>query len=96
MKFTSLDQIQDGVRVLAKFSTRDNADGSAPDYGEPKEVTLSVYRRLKAFKNQPAGYLLIVTPNDFAWAEHRQEDYDTRFNEFVTENYRMSILEVLS
>jgi hypothetical protein len=94
VKFTGLDQLQDGVRVLASFANRDNADGSAPAWRKPQWVNLYVQRRAKAYKRHPAGEIVTLTPTGFTWAEYRQGDYEPTHNEFTNEEYRMQILEV--
>jgi hypothetical protein len=96
---TSLDQLTDGVKVIARFAKRDNEDGDAPDYGQPKTVTLIVQRREKTLKRgrqvYPAGQIVLIAVRDFGWAEYSEDDYSPEYNEFLCEEYRMKILEVL-
>lgn len=85
-KFYSVEQLFDGVKVVAQFSNRDNKTGTAPEWSEPKVVTLYV----QMCKGKP----VTITPTDFSWAEYGPRDYDSNYNEFLCEEYRMRILEV--
>jgi hypothetical protein len=86
------------VKVLARFATRDNADGTAPDFDSPREVTLYITRRDKSLPRakgpgQFAGDILTVIVKDFVWAEYGDESYlgdDHWFNE----NYGMQIISL--
>jgi hypothetical protein len=99
MEFTSLDQLQNGTRVLAQFASRDNAAGDAPDWGAIQIVTLFVFRREKACRRgskvYPAGQIIELTPREFSWASYSANDFCPEYNEFLAEEYRMRILEVL-
>jgi hypothetical protein len=93
-----LDSLKDGCRVRAKFARRDNEEGDAPDWGPVKTVTLNVMRRDKAIKHRgvvhPVGELTSLTVKDFDWAEYDQRSY-CEDGEFLAEEYRMKIVEVL-
>jgi hypothetical protein len=80
--FRTTDQLQDGVRVLARFAC--NPAGIAPDWSNPRWVTLYVQRRPTAYKRRPAGELLTMTPKGEAWAEYRETDYDPHFQIFAS------------
>jgi hypothetical protein len=85
------------VSVLAQFARRDTEDGRSPDWGEPKKVTLRILRRTctvkKGKKICPAGQLLTINVVDFPWAEYIEDDYENQ--EFLAENYRMKVIEIL-
>lgn len=93
----ALNDLKDGQKAIVRLSKRDNAEGTAPLYGKPKYVQLSVHRREKAVKHAgriyPAGqiYSLSIGPD---WAEYTEEDYDVQSDEWMCEEYRMKILAV--
>jgi hypothetical protein len=90
------NELVDGMKVLAKFSRRDIEDGTAPDWSEPKVVTLLVQRRDRAYnKKHPAGELLVMTPKEFSWAEYGERDWSEQFDEWLVEEYRMKIISVV-
>src|SRR5262249_36514039 len=69
------------VRVLARFAKRDNEAGDAPDWSEPREVTLAIERREKNLlrakhRGQIAGDILTMNVRDFNWAEYGERDHD--------------------
>lgn len=92
-----LNDLKHGSWAVVRLSKRDNAEGTAPLYGKPKYVQLSVHRRDKAVKHggkvYPKGeiYSLTIGPT---WAEYSEEDYDIQSDEWLCEEYRMKILAV--
>jgi len=84
------------TKVRAQFARRDNEEGTAPDWRAPQEVTLGVKRypasRKRGQLTQPVVTQIWVT--DFDWAEYTSDDYCGN-GEFLAEEYRMRILEVL-
>lgn len=94
MNLNELRQLKDGEKVLARFATRDNADGSAPEWSEPKNVTLFVRKTETNYKKRPAGSIIELTVKDFSWATYNEENFCEEYNEFTSENYRMQILEI--
>lgn len=92
------NQLQTGTKVLARFAKGDNLEGDAPNWEQPKVVTLYVQKTEKDYKKgkvfRPAGTIVCLTPQDFAWAEYGAEDYNVEYNEFTCEEYRMQILEI--
>lgn len=94
-----IHQLNDGSKVQARFARRDTEDGCSPDWGEPKTVTLYVQKLEKDHgrgKNlRKAGTIVCLTVRDFPWAEYDEEDYAEEYNEFLAEEWRMQILEIL-
>ena len=90
------------VRVRARFAKRDNEAGDAPDWSHPREVTLHIERRSKSLSRAKrhgdfAGDLLAMNVEDFGWAEygaHHQCEGEF-INQYLAEEYRMDVLEVL-
>lgn len=87
------------VEVMAQFAKRDNAEGTGPECGAPRPVTLLVTRRetnLPRAKHpgQFAGDILTVIVEEFNWAEYGHEAY-CGDNHWLTENYRMQILSLV-
>lgn len=95
----NIHDLQNGSRVRARFARRDTEDGCSPDWGEPKVVTLYVQKLEKDSgrgKNlRKAGTIVCLAIQDFSWAEYSEEDYCEEYNEFLAEEYRMQILEIL-
>jgi hypothetical protein len=89
------DELVHGMTVKAKFSRRDNEEGTGPDWGPELTVKLFVERRKDALKNHPAGELVAMAPEDMAWAMYVERDYDETYDEWLCEEYRMKIIEVL-
>lgn len=99
MNAINLNDLHDGVRVLARFATRHTRDGNAPDYEEPKIVTLFVMRSEKDLKQgrkviRPAGTIVELAVKEFGWASYDEDDFFPDHNEFLAENYRMQILKI--
>lgn len=87
-----LESIRNGKRVFkARFANQDNADGSAPEWSDYREVTLFVQLRAKAFKKHPVGEILCLTPENVSWAEYSEKSY-CGHGHFMAENYRMELL----
>lgn len=99
MEKIDIHQLNNGSKVRARFARRDTEDGCSPDWGEPKIVTLYVQKLEKDYgrgKNlRKAGTIVGLTVQDFSWAEYGEEDFCEEFNEFLAEEYRMQILEIL-
>jgi hypothetical protein len=94
MKPINLDSLQSPqARVLARFATRDNAAGDAPEWSDPREVTLRVTRYPPTKKR---GALLCLSVIEFPWAEYTNSDWQPKFNEFLAEEYRMQIIKVIA
>lgn len=84
--------LQNGKNVvIARFANRDNAAGTAPEWSEPRQVTLNVTLRAKDFKRYKKGEILTLSVADFPWAEYGQYDY-CGDGEFLCEEYRMQII----
>ena len=77
--------------VTARFSRRDNPEGTAPEWGELKPVSLLVTQRDQAYKGRPAGYIVMVSVVGFDWAEYSGADWSREFQTFTVEEYRMQI-----
>lgn len=93
-----LDAIRAGKRRFrARFANRDAPCGSRPDWSEPRDVVLSVAIREKAYRKHRAGEILTVACDDAPWGtfEAGERDYSPEFSEFLVENYRMQLIEVL-
>ena len=82
------DELYDGVRARVILSRRDNEEGTAPEWRPPEIVTLYVKRR-------DSGEIITLAILDFAWAEYRQANYSPKFDEWLNEEYRMRILEIV-
>lgn len=95
-----LNLLNDGVKVVARFATRDDAEGTAPEWSDPQVVTLYVKRSEKEYKrgkiNRPVGTILELIPKEFAWASYTADDYCEEYNEFLAEEYRMQILSIVT
>ena len=93
------DQLKNDMCVKVQLSRRDNFEGDAPEWRDPQDVTLYVERREKDYKRgrefYPAGQILIMTIKDFGWAEYRESDFSEEYDEWLCEEYRMRILEIL-
>ena len=94
------DQLKNDMRVKVQLSKRDNWEGDAPEWRDPQVVTLYVDRHEKDYKRgkefYPAGELLIMTIKDFGWAEYGMSDYCPEHDEWLCEEYRMKILEIVN
>jgi hypothetical protein len=97
-KFMELRQLQNGVRVRVQFARRDTEDG-LPDWHKPEVVTLRIKYRQRSLRVRggilPAGEITHLSIHEKYWAEYRQTDYNSEYKEFLNEEYRMRILEVL-
>jgi hypothetical protein len=84
-------------RFMARFANRDAPCGSKPDWSSPKEVLLTVLIRAAAYKKHPAGEILTVTCSEAPWGDFEagERDYCPEFSEFMVEEYRMQLLDVL-
>jgi hypothetical protein len=94
-----LQDLYDGVKISARFARRDTEDGCAPDWGQPKTVTLFVMRSEKDLKQgrkviRPAGTIVELAVKDFGWASYEEDDFCPEYNEFLAEEYRMQILKI--
>ena len=91
-----IQNVKTGDVGIVEFSTRDNEDGTAPEFRKPQTITFYVERRTKAYKSgrrvYPAGEIAVITVDHGGWAEHRQDDWCPDFAVFLTENYRMHVL----
>jgi hypothetical protein len=100
MTLNDIRQLNNGSKVLARFAKRDNEDGDAPDWGEPKVVSLYVLKAEKDYKKgkkiiRPMGSIIELAVNEFGWASYEEDDFCEEYNEFLVEEYRMQILEIL-
>ena len=87
------NEIYHGAKAKVILSRRDNESGTAPEWDPPRVVTLYVKRRLSV--SGVEGQIVTLTILDFPWAEYSQADYSSEYDEWLCEEYRMKILEVL-
>ena len=100
MNLSIIRNLQDGVKVRARFARRDIESGEGPDYGQPRVVTLYIRKSEKELKQRgrvlrPAGAIVELAVKDFNWATYTEDHYCEEYNEFLAEEYRMQILQVV-
>lgn len=82
--------------AVVQLSTRDNAAGDGPDYGNPITIRLFVMKRSRPMKDRgkvhPVGEITELTIQNSGWASYSEEHWSADYAEFVAENYRMKVL----
>lgn len=87
--------LQNGMRVQARFARLVNPDNGIPQWSEWQDVTLFVRRRVKEYKtrgHQTASYkagaiIELVARDD--WASYDEDDFHN--GEWLAEDYRMEL-----
>jgi hypothetical protein len=77
--------------IIAKFSSSDGEMGN-PKWSSPKQVTL-VVTNLPVNKRKIASRHYAV--RDFSWAEYENQDFYEERQMFLSESYRMEIIQIL-
>lgn len=95
------EELQNEMKVEARFARTDNAAGDGPAWSDWQEVTLFVRRREKTLprgynRNMPshkAGAIIELAAKP-DWASYTEDDYNEPYSEWLAEDFRMQLRKI--